>query len=182
MKRKLLSTVFVISLLLLSFSGLMAQNKYYCVPLDAFHGLDDGEDYSQSFWVFTGVWTEMAFPWLCKPDSAGYVVAGINLPQDAVMSGFNVMYYDNGGDYITVQILRKNVWTSAYPEVIFSYQTSGSASFLRSAGMWANLLGGDGRQVKNQMFTYSVRIYFSSSDGNQYGNEYGIFGIRIVYH
>ena len=182
MKKGLIITVFIVEFVFISVSGLMAQDKYYCVPLDAFHGLVPDEDYCQCKWYFYPMeWNKFDYSWLTKPDSEGTLVADIHLPQGTIMRGFNLIYYDNGPYSIYVQVVRKNVWVDAYSEVIFSHQTSGAASNMRIAGEWFNELGIDGRQVKNQMFAYSVRIYFNSPGGTTHDNLYGVYGIRIVY-
>jgi hypothetical protein len=86
------------------------------------------------------------------------------------------MYYeDNSSDYVVCDFRRVNITIATGQTQFRVGPTSGAVSGIRYAADWS--LEAGQRDIKNQVFTYLIYVYFSGADP---GNL-RFYGCRIHY-
>jgi len=157
--------IFLLGVCCLLLAVSAAYSDYLFIPARAFHGDAQTVDYDS---YETRIWMET---------SGGYLVAPVYLPQGAVVDGVFLFYKDNGTGYIRCELMRVNPDADGYVQQ-FPITTSGASPDVQHAVNWAVTAGT--RTINNAVFTYYIRLYFSSSATGS--TDYSVYGVRIHYH
>lgn len=170
MRKKMLKTFFLVSLLLIATGIGLAD--FLTIPATAFRpwNTDTGGIY------YVGIYSNNRYVYTKEQaGTSGYLYAPVYLPHGVRIDNMILFYYDNHATADIVCRLVKNYQLSDNAEYLFTAESSGAMDSIQYTGDWT--LDQGNRFINNNSHQYVVRVQLEAASSNL-----KLYGVQIRYH